>query len=513
VERRLDSGVLVIADGKDPIALGGVIGGAESEIGPGTSNVLLESATFDGYNNRQTAQRFGLRTAATLRFEKGLRPELAPIALRRATQLIQKTAGGRVAPGVFDVFPDQLAFPQSVNLTASRLKKVLGMEVDLETVERVLASLGFRAQRRDPGRVEVAVPYWRNDINIEDDLVEEVVRIIGYDSVPVTMLATPIPSQPRGHNRRLVDRVKDVLAAAGMQEIINYPLVSMEDLKKVEWEEADGQTLRVANPMNAAEEFLRPTLRPSLLGTLAANQGQETGPFRIFEVGRVFRPKPDDLPEEREMVCGVLAGQRWPTSWLNPGLEAGPELGGALDFYDAKGVLEGLLERLGATAVYEPGGHPYFHPGRYAVVKFGDKVIGAVGEAHEAVLAKFNLIAGTVASFELDLDMLSRALPQSERQFSRISRFPAATRDLALVLPTSVSAATVQAIITSPRLVERVELFDLYTGENVPPGTKSLGFRVYFQAYNRTLTNEEVSRSLQGLLRNLEREAQASLRT
>ncbi len=508
VERRLDSDVLVIADSNDPIGMGGVIGGANSEIGPVTTNVLLESATFDGYNNRQTAQKFGLRTEATLRFEKGLRAELAPIALRRATQLIQETAGGRVSPGICDVFPNQQSLPQSVALTAGRLKKVLGMEVDLETVERVLRSLGFQTRMQGSDRVEAAVPYWRNDITIEDDLVEEVIRIIGYDSIPVTMLATPIPTQQRGENRRLVDKVKDALSSLGMQEVINYPLISQEDLMRVQWDEPTGP-VRVANPMNAAEECLRPTLKPSLLATLAANQGQGAASFRLFEIGRVFMPRLDDLPEEREMAAGILSGQRWLPSWL----EAERQGGGALDFYDAKGVVESLLEQLGTTAGYEPGGHPYFRAGRQAVIKLGDQVIGTVGEVHESVLAKFDLVGEPVAYFELDLNTLLPALSQSERRFSHISRYPVATRDLALVLPVTVPAATVQSIIARHRLVERVELFDLYTGDNVPPGAKSLAFRVYFQASDRTLTNEEVDRSLQGLLAALEREAQASLRS
>ncbi len=508
VERRLDPDVLVIADGRDPIGIGGVIGGARSEIGPATSNVLLESATFDGYNNRRTAQKFGLHTEATLRFEKGLRPQLAPIALRRATQLIRETAGGRVSPGIVDVFPDQQYLPQTVGLTSARLRKVLGMDVDLDTVERVLGSLGLETRRLGPDRLEADVPYWRNDITIEDDLVEEVVRIIGYDAVPVTMLATPIPSLQQSRDRRVTDRVKDALAALGMQEVINYPLVSREDLAKAAWEGPAKDALRVANPMNAAEDCLRPTLRPSLLASLAANQGEGTGPLRLFEVGRVFLPRPHDLPEERETASGIMAGQRRPPSWL----EAGPESGGSLDFYDAKGVVVGLLEQLGTAASYEPAAQPYFHPGRHASVKLGDQVVGAVGEVDESVLARFDLTAKQVSFFELDLDALLPALPESDRQYSFISRYPAATRDLALVLPSHVSAAAVQAIIARHRLVERAELFDLYTGGNVPAGAKSLAFRVYFQAPDRTLTNAEVDRSLQGLLGNLEREAQATLR-
>ena len=505
VERQLNTEILVIADSRDPIGIGGVIGGANSDIGPGTTSVLLESATFDGYNNRETAQTFRLRTEATLRFEKGLRPELAPIALRRATQLIHEVAGGIVAPGIVDVFPGQRRLPDTVRLTTARLKKVLGMDVELGTVERVFDSLGFQTCRQGSDTVEVTVPYWRNDITIEDDLVEEVVRIIGYDSVPVTMLSTAIPYQTQDTKRRLVELVKDSLAASGMQEVISYPLVSQDDLKKVERPDTAAAPPRVTNPLNSKAEFLRPTMRPSMLGTLASNQAQVEGPIRLFELGRIFQSRQDELPDEIEMVSGVLAGQRWEPSWL--------QSSDSLDFYDAKGVLEDLLERLGVTVEYEPVEDPYFRPGRCADILAAGAALGVVGEVHADVAKRFDLEVLPVVYFELQLDSLLQALPVEGKQFTRISRFPAATRDLALVVSAEVPAAKVQSIITRHRLVDHADLFDIYTGENIPPGTKSLAFHVYFQAHDRTLTTEEVNRSLQGLLRTLEREVQAALRS
>ena len=504
VERKLNTQVLVIADGHDPIGIGGVIGGANSEINSDTTSVLLESANFDGINNRQTAQNFRLHTDATLRFEKGLRPELAPIALRRATQLIQQVTGGSVAPGIIDVFPVPQAFPKSVELNTSRLKKVLGMELELDTVERVLSSLGFETERQGPDRLEATIPYWRNDVTIEDDLVEEVVRILGYDSVPVTMLSTPIPYQHPDPKRGLVDTVKDTLAASGMQEVISYPLISLDDMKKVSAADTNESYLKIANPLNSMEDCLRPSLRPSLLRTLASNQGHGEGPFRLFEVGRVFHPRPNELPHEQEMVCGVLAGLRWEPSWLE-----GSE---SLGFFDAKGIVEGLLQRLGVAAEYEPGQDPYFRPDRCAAVAVNGVGLGMLGEVNPTIAEAFDIRAESVAYFELHVDALLGALPKAGRPFARLARFPAANRDLALVVPTGVPAGQVQDIIARHRLVDHAELFDIYTGDNVPTGTKSLAFHVYFQAQDRTLTTEEVNRSLQGLLRTLEREVQASLR-
>ena len=503
--RTLGPDNLVIADAHDPIGLGGVIGGANSEIGPGTTNVLLESATFDARNNRETAQSLGLRTEATLRFEKGLRSELAPIALRRATALIQEVAGGRVAPGIVDVFPDPPESPFTVPLTARRLRQVLGMDMGLERVKAVLDSLGFSYESRDDESLIVSIPYWRNDVTIEEDLVEEVVRITGYDTVPTAMLATPIPFQTIAPSLALKDAVKDLLAASGMQEIINYPLTTLADLGRVEQLDGSSPPLRIANPMSGSHEYLRPSLQAGLLATLAANQGHDDGPVSLFEAGRVFLPRPGDLPEELETVAAAMSGQRRSPSWL--------EQEGPVDFYDAKGLVEWLLERLGVAAAYEPGAHPTYHPGRCAAVKAGDSVLGYVGEIHPTVRSRVGLDDAIAVGFELYLAPLLEAIPKEDRRFAPLSRYPAATRDIALLVPADVLASRITGLILRHRMVERAELFDAYSGENIAEGRKSLAFHVYFRAADRTLTNEDVDRSLDGLLRTLEREAQATLRS
>ena len=503
VERRLGPDVLVIADAQDAIGIGGVIGGAGSEIGPDTTDILLESANFNGYNNRQTAQNLHLRTDATLRFEKGLRPELAPIALRRATQLIHQVAGGRIAQGIIDLFPDGPS-PQMVPLTQKRLKKVLGMNIDGETVERVLTSLGFQCEQAGSGCLEVDIPYWRNDINIEDDLVEEVVRIIGYDLVPTTMLSTPIPYRTPAPEADLLELVKDTLAGAGVQEVISYPLVSLEYLERVNGLSSSSPPLRIANPLSSGQEYLRPTLRASLLATLEANQGHSEGPFRLFEVGHTFHSRPEELPHEQQMLALLVSGRRWESSWL--------EDDSPVDFFDAKGLVETVLDRLGVTAAFEPAQDSFFQNGRCAGIKVGNISLGIIGEVHPTVRDRFDLNPRPVALVELDLEALNEVAQWKQRRFKTLSRYPAATRDLALLLPDGVPEDRVQDIIARHRMVERVELFDIYSGENIPAGTRSLAFHVYFQSHERTLTTEEVNRSLQGLLRTLEREVGASMR-
>ena len=300
-----------------------------------------------------------------------------------------------------------------------------------------------------------------------------------------------------------------------MQEVINYSLASMALIERVVPVDEEAPPMRLANPMSATHEYLRPTLHAGLLATLSANQSQNPGPFRLFEAGRVFLPRSGDLPEEVETIAAVLAGQRAEASWL-----ASPD-GGGMDFYDAKGMVEWLLTRLGISVEWEPGEHPVYQPGRCAVVKAlppgmntreDEGTLGFVGEVHPAICDRLGLDFTQVAGFELRLSSLLAALPESERSFVPLPRFPAATRDLALIVPADVPAGRVTELIMRNRLVHRAELFDIYSGENLAPGTKSLAFHVHFQSAGRTLTNEEVTRSLDGLLRTLERQAGATLR-
>jgi phenylalanyl-tRNA synthetase beta chain len=510
VKRKLSTDNLLIADPTQAIGIGGVMGGANSEITAGTTNMLLESATFHPLNNRRTSTDLGLRTEASLRFEKGLRPELAPIALRRATQLILETAGGQAASGIIDVFPVGDTETPAVPLTAARLRQVLGMDLDIARAETVLASLGITTRRTGPDSLEADPPYWRSDIAIEEDLIEEVIRIIGYDEVPTTMLSSPIPYHQANPMMALKDGLRDALSGAGMQETISYPLVSVDDLNRLSVNGESGGTLallRVANPMSVEQDIMRPTLAASILNTLAYNRGHNDGGFRLFEMGRAFIPQSTGLPVELEMVAGVMSGPRYDANWLSTGEP--------LDFFDLSGTLATALQRVGIAVSLESHDHTMFHPGRCARVAVdAGRADGAglIGELHPDIREAFDLGSDAVVYFEVKLDDLLEAGTKGGR-FESLSRFPAANRDLALVAPADVPAARVQGLIERVRLVERAELFDVYTGESLPEGTRSLAFRIRFRAPDRTLTAEDVNRAVNGLTRALEREAGATVRT
>ena len=512
VERTLTNDTLMIADPAQAIGIGGVMGGANSEITAATTTMLLESATFHNLNNRRTATDLNLRTEASLRFEKGLRAELAPIALRRATQLILQTAGGEAAAGIIDVYPDgQPDAP--VPLSERRLRQVLGMDLDIARAETVLASLGITTRRTGPDSLEADAPYWRSDIAIEEDLIEEVVRIIGYDEVPTTMLSSPIPYHRPNPLTELKEALRDALAAAGMEETISYPLISAGDLTRLDLpEDEQAPWLRVANPMSAEYNILRPEMIPSLLNTLAYNQAHNDGGFRLFEIGRSFGYQDGNLPHEREWLAGVMSGPRFGDNWLTPA--------DLMDFYDASGVVSTVLGRVGFTASLQEAVGTRWHPGRAATISVRAATgaaaeVGVVGEMHPDINDRFGLRPEPVIYFQIALDALSSArldTEAAETHFQSLSRFPAANRDLALLAPSDVPAGQIQQLIQRVRLVERTELFDVYIGENVPEGMRSLAFRIWFRAEDRTLTAEELNRAMNGLTRVLEREAGATLR-
>jgi phenylalanyl-tRNA synthetase beta chain len=503
--------MLAIADSGGVIALAGVIGGVHSGVTDSTSSILLESANFDPANTHRTRKAIGSGTDASYRFERGIRAELAPRALRRAIGLVLEIAGGAAARGIVDEYPDRKD-PPTVKITAARIKQSLGAEMAIDEVEKLLGSLGFRrsdAEEAERDALLMEVPYWRSDIAMEDDVVEEVARIAGYDSIPVAMMSTPAPHHEPQPLRALRERIRDILAASGMQEVITYSLTDRDTLDGVGALDGVEEPLRIANPMSSEMGLLRTSLRGSVLRTLAANRriSQAEG-MRLFEIGRVYLPregaKERDLPDERETIVGVLSGPRFSASWL--AAQAG------MDFFDAKGVLEGVFEQIGATTAYEPSDDPIMHPGKTARLVCKGKPFGVVGEIHPRVLERFDLGEATLAMFEIDLESLHQAMKGISAVYAVTSKFPESERDLALVVDADVPSSRIQTIIRHHKLVKDSSPFDLYTGEGVPDGKKSVAYRVVFQSDRSTLTADLVDRAQGDILRQLQRELGAELR-
>ena len=497
-EHELRPPMLMIADPERSIGLAGVMGGANSEMTDATQNVLLESATFNAINTRRTSNALKLRTDASLRFEKGLNPELAERAVRRATRLILETAGGEAAQGVYDVFPGR-SDPPHIPFSHESLRRVLGVDFPTEQVAGVLASLGFTVEPGADGAMTVVPPYWRTDVGIEEDVVEEIARVVGYDAVEGEPLGGRVPEAIRQPERELREEVRDALVSFGLQETIFHTLVSEEDAAL-----PDGAApLGTANPMSQEQAYLRTSLRPALLRGAASAMRQQ-GSAAMFEVGRVFIPRDGDLPDEREAAVAVLAGQRGNVLWEQ---DAEP-----FGFFDAKGVVEGTLARLGLSATFERTSDPLLHPGRAAAVLVKGQQAGVVGELCPQAVAQYDIPAAQAGFIELDLQRLTPHVPEMRSSFAAFSRYPSAVRDLALVLDASVPARQAQDIIESGPLVVRATLFDLFEGDSLPEGKKSLAFTVEFQSPGKTLETAEVNDAVAAIVKRMERETGASLR-
>jgi phenylalanyl-tRNA synthetase beta chain len=505
VRRVLSRGTLVIADREQAVAIAGVMGGADSEVTEETMAILLEGANFNPASIYYTGNTLNLPSEARLRFERGISPELTIPALKRATQLIIQLAGGEAAKGLVDAYPGKQE-PEPISLSTGEVNSFLGVEFSIDQIKAALVSLGFDCQpAASASEVWVTAPYWRSDIHQPVDLIEEVARIIGYDKIPATMLSEPLPRQDPDPIITLKQEVRRSLVGYGFQEVLTYSLTSLELLNKLlpKPHPPEPMPLRMANPMTADQEYLRPNLRANLLAALSANRRHEAGSIRLFELGRVYLPRPKDLPTEPEVLCGLLTGPRFEESW-----HGGGEM---VDFFDAKGVVDGLLSRLGAEASFELGEDESLHPSKQAAIVIDNNRLGVIGELHPKVAEAFEL-SGAVYLFEINLTAL---LPFTlgHKLFQPIPRFPAIVRDIALVIDTGVAHRQVQDIITGFPLVSQVTLFDVYAGGQLPPGKKSLGYRITFQSPTHTLTDDEVNKVLEQILNKLSAQFGATLRT
>jgi phenylalanyl-tRNA synthetase beta chain len=413
--------------------------------------------------------------------------------------LILEIGSGKAAKGVVDIYPNKKDM-SPILLSLSQVKHLLGMELSLEEIKKGLLSLGFECQIRSPSELQATPPYWRTDVKSAADVVEEVARIIGYDRIPLTLLSSPLPKLEPDPILALREKVRDILASCGFQEVISYSLTSREKLARIS---PQVKPLRVVNPMSREQEYLRTTLRANLLTILSSNQKHEENGIRLFEIGKIYLPQEKSLPQEREMLAAVLSGPRTELSWFNGE--------GYLGFFDAKGVVETLLGRLGVEADFRLGGDESLHPGRTAIVTVEGNPVGVIGELHPGIAKSFDLSPFPVALLKIELD---RLLPLATKagKYHPLPRFPTSTRDIAIVVDAEVSAKKIQGIISASPLVSQVTLFDLYTGEQVPPGKKSLAFRVVYQSPTHTLVEEEVHQVEREILAKLYGELGATLR-
>jgi len=505
-ERKLTGDMLVIADAERTVAIGGVMGGLNSEVTESTTSILLEAASFKAASLHLTSRKLNLLSEASHRFERGISAGITIPALKHATQLMAELGEGKVAKGIIDVYPGRKVL-QPISTTPARVKRLLGVEYSTGEIMDALTAFGIENQVTG-NKVTALAPYWRSDIKIEEDIIEEVARYYGYDKIPATLFRDPIPQQDAVPAVVLRRKVKITLAGFGFQEIMSYTLVSAEMTRNVYSEPHDPLVLppKVANPMTAEQEYLRWSLRPGLLTTLTANLRNDGGGLQFFEVGKVFLTRPNDLPDEQEVLCGVLSGHRYAPSWLGGESE--------YDYYDVKGAAEGLFEKLGVNATFEKSEDEGLHSARQAAVTVGTKgkktAIGVIGEVHPKVAAVYGL-TGTVCLFEIEL---AKLLPYiTEKTYQPIPRFPSIIRDLALVVDASVLSQKILDVIKGFPLITEAKLFDVYTGNQIMSGKKSLAYTLTYQMADKTLTDETVNKVQEQVLKRLNAETGAVLRT
>jgi phenylalanyl-tRNA synthetase beta chain len=483
-EHELDPDDLLIADRDRGSALAGVMGGGDSEIAADTTRVLIESAWFAPQGIRRTSRRHGLTTEASYRFERGADEGMVIAALDRCAAIMAELAGGTVRSGIVDANPRPVQ-PTSVRLRWSRPAELLGVDVSREESRRILSRLGFEeAESEGEEAASWRVPSWRQDVSIEEDLIEEIVRTKGYDAIPETLprLALANPATPR--DAEVTAIVRRALEAAGFSEAVNFSFVAPGELAAF-----DGAARPVAlqNPISAELAVMRTSLLPSLLKNAALNLRQRVADVRLYEIARCYgtgRGEGDEPATEWIEVAGVLLGRRTPMGWA-----VSAE---AVDLFDAKATVDGILSGLGVVDVrWAPRAEPWAHP-RFCAAVLGERdlVMGTVGELHPRVAAGFELPRGVLA-FRLDFEALL-SFAHLVPRFSGIPRFPAVLRDLAVVVEDRVQSAQVISAVKSEPLVEEATLFDVYTGTPIPPGKKNLALALRYRALSRTLTDAEV---------------------
>ncbi len=498
---------LVIADEGRPIALAGVMGGKNSEVSDSTTEIVLECAFFDPVTVRRSARRHNLHSESSYRFERGTDISRVPVSLNRATQLVHDLSKGEITRGAVD---EQGARPEDplIQLEIEKANRYLGLGLTNTEIADRLVNLGFEIRRSDRESLTVARPSFRNDIERDVDLIEEIARIVGYDNIPETMPAIRSSADPAPNGVALQLReIRNALVDLGFCEAVHMTFTSESTLEQYGWDA--NQQPSLANPLTIEHKFLRPALLPDLMRTLCFNQRQGAGFVNLFELGKVYTTKarPGHAEDERLSLALVLSGHL-PSNWAASAREC--------DFFDLKGAMESFGEKLGLpTLSFETGGpEALLHPGRSASILCNGEPLGFIGELHPE-LAKREDIRGRAYCAEIDLDRVLMLAKQGSRSFKNISRLPGSERDLAVIVDEAMPAEQLlsAARAAGKSMLEDLSLLDVYRGEHVEAGKKSLALRLHLRSTDATLTEEQISEVMARVLKRLEKDCGARLRS
>jgi phenylalanyl-tRNA synthetase beta chain len=489
--RQLPTDAVLICDGKKPVAIGGVMGGENSEITGASTQVLIESACFDPISIRKTSKSLGLSTDASFRFERGVDPEGTVIALERAVQLMVEIAGGSPAGDIIDEHPNPKKRP-AIALDIHRTNRHLGTDLLIDDIVHLLESVAFSVSRIDENTLEVVPPSFRVDVSRPEDLMEEVARTWGYDRIATTLPKISAGTGLGNPEFELKQQIKDRMSGFGFAEVITYSFIGKAACERLNIPDGDPRRrmLDVLNPLSEDQGVMRTSLIPGLLDMMQTNISRNVKNLKLFELGKIFLSNgPDRQPDEIEMLAGLWTGARNPSSW-NAAAEP-------CDFYDLKGALEALFESFKIKSIrfsaLPKGACAYTRPGRTAEIRIDQQSIGRIGELTPAVMENYG-IRQTAFIFEIHIRELLGLLPDTIT-FSAIPRFPAVERDITLIVDKTTPAGDILEEIHAHRetLVERVLLLDVYDGAPIPAGKKSLSLRITYRSPDETLSDEQVN--------------------
>lgn len=506
-ERELDEEMLLICDGAKAVGIAGVMGGLNSEIKDTTKNILIECAYFYPKSIRQTYRKLGLPSEAASRFEKGIDMEAAERASERICQLICELAGGTLVDGTLDSYQGEFVMPQ-VSLDYNRCNATLGLEIPEPEIDAIIESLDF-AYEKIQGGVKVTIPFYRQDITREVDLIEEVARLYGYDKIPTTLPSGTLTEGKKTFGQKIEDKVKDALTGLGFSEIITYSFTNKKnyDLLTLAQDDEGRKSVEVMNPFSDEQGVMRTTLLPAILTVASRNMNRKNTDLALFETAHVFKPLDGEiLPEERIHTVALISGE-FSQGWTGETQE--------MDFFYMKGVADTLLAKLGIKTwtVESPKNQPFLHPGRSCQIVIDDDVVGYMGELHPVVQENYDMPERSVV-LEVDLNSIISHIGGIKR-YKAVSKYPGVEVDLAFVCDKEVTAGAIEAIIkeVGGEFLTSLNLFDIYQGERILSTKKSLAYRLKFQAQERTLTSEEISETTETIVKELKDRLEVELRS
>lgn len=498
-DRELTTDMLVIADEQRAVGVAGVMGGYDREVTNTTTDVLLEAAVFNGASIRRTARALGMRSEASGRFERGVNPEYSIMAINRAVQLLQQLCpDAKVAKGIVDVYPNPAA-PTTVTTTADAINAYLGTDIDEQCMVDILTTLSFDVTCGN-GSMVIGVPSWRGDVTVMPDIAEEVARIYGYDNIKVTTPWAALNSGVLSERKQMTKTIAHTLANNGLSEMITFSFMHKDSLAKLMIPEGDARykAVQILNPISEEYPVMRTTLVPSILDAAVRNRAQKNHDIWAFETAAVYEEAADkdSLPIERYMAAGFMTGRADEAQWSVAARQT--------DFYDVKGVVEAVLVALRVeNYTLTTTDEPYYHPGVSAAYKVDGVTIATLGELHPQVAKNYDM-EGKCYLFEINISALLETV-RNQLQYTPISKFPGITRDLAIVAPKSVSAETIQQIILANGgdKLESAYVFDVYEGEHIAEGFRSLAYTIGFRSTEGTLTDADVDEPIQAIINAL----------